>query len=145
MALRAPQKETTSTMRSLALLLALSTAVAASACDRASASDEEFGAQLVQDSLSELENASAAEPTPVVRERVIVREVPAREPQTMVVEETNVKRDAAIGAGLGAAVGAIANDDNRVKGGVIGAIVGGAAGAIVGKTVDKDKKVVPRR
>jgi hypothetical protein len=144
MALRAPQKETTSTMRSLAWLLALSTAVATSACDRAAASDEEFGAQLVSDSLSEFENAPAAEPTPVVRERVIVREV-AREPQTEVVEQTHVKRDAAIGAGLGAAVGAIANDDNRVKGGVIGAIVGGAAGAIVGKTIDKDKKVVPRR
>ena len=39
-------------MRALALILALSTAVATSACDRASASDEEFGAQLVQDSLA---------------------------------------------------------------------------------------------
>jgi hypothetical protein len=32
-----------------------------------------------------------------------------------------------------------------VKGGIVGAIVGGAAGAIVGKTIDKEKKVVPRR
>jgi len=133
-------------MRALALILALSTAVATSACDRASASDEEFGAQLVQDSLAnEYDDAPAAEPTPVVRERVIVREVAAPEPQTEVVEQTHVKRDAAIGAGVGAAVGAIANDDNRVKGGIIGAVVGGAAGAIVGKTIDKEEKVVPRR
>ena len=131
-------------MRSLALILVLSTAVATSACDRASASDEEMGAQLVRDSLNEFDNAAAAEATPV-RERVIVREVAAPEPQTEVVTQTHVKRDAAIGAGVGAAVGAIANDDNRVKGGIVGAIVGGAAGAIVGKTVDKEKKVVPRR
>jgi hypothetical protein len=126
-------------MRVFSLVVVLSTLVVGSACDRASASDEELGAQLTSDSA-----AAAVSAEPAAQPRVIVREVAPAPVEMQVVEKTHVKRDAAIGAGVGAAVGAIANDDNRLKGGIVGAVVGGAAGAIVGKTVDKEKVVVPR-
>ncbi len=45
-----------------------------------------------------------------------------------------------IGAGTGAAAGAIINKKNRVAGGIVGAAVGGAVGAGVGKVVDNKQK-----
>ena len=49
-------------------------------------------------------------------------------------------RDAAIGAGAGAVIGAIASRD-KVKGGLIGAAAGGILGAVIGNNVDIQKKV----
>jgi hypothetical protein len=45
-------------------------------------------------------------------------------------------RDAAIGAGAGAILGA-ATSKNKVKGGIIGAAAGGILGAVIGNNVDK--------
>jgi sigma54-dependent transcription regulator len=52
--------------------------------------------------------------------------------------EKNTKRDAAIGAGAGAVIGAVTSK-NKVKGGVIGAAAGGILGAVIGNNVDKKK------
>jgi hypothetical protein len=89
---------------------------------------------------------TASAPAPRPRSQPVGR--PAAEPiyypqpQPRVVTETNVKRDAAIGAGLGAATGAVVHRRNRVKGAVVGAAVGAAAGAVVGATIDKSTRVV---
>jgi hypothetical protein len=50
----------------------------------------------------------------------------------------NTKRDAAIGAGAGAIIGAVTSK-NKVKGGVIGAAAGGILGAVIGNNVDKKR------
>lgn len=84
-------------------------------------------------------------PQPVSQPRpapVRSQPAPQRAPQPRVVTQTNVKRDAAIGAGVGAAAGAVIHRPNRWKGAVIGAAVGGAAGAVVGATIDKKTTVV---
>jgi len=47
----------------------------------------------------------------------------------------HTKRDAAIGAGAGAILGAITSRD-KVKGGLIGAAAGGVLGGIIGHTMD---------
>lgn len=52
--------------------------------------------------------------------------------------EKHPGRDAAIGAGAGAVLGA-ATSKNKVKGGIIGAAAGGILGAIIGNNVDKQK------
>jgi uncharacterized membrane protein len=44
-------------------------------------------------------------------------------------------RDAAIGAGAGAVIGAVTSRD-QVKGGLIGAAAGGILGAVIGNNVD---------
>lgn len=62
------------------------------------------------------------------------------EPRVVTVK--NTKRDAAIGAGAGAVIGAtVAGRGSRVKGAVIGAAVGAAAGAVVGSTIDTSTRV----
>jgi hypothetical protein len=59
------------------------------------------------------------------------------------VEVKNTRRDAAIGAGAGAVLGAVvAGPDRRVRGAVIGGAVGGATGAIVGSTINKSTRTV---
>lgn len=92
------------------------------------------------------EEASPAQPVAAPRPQPAARSRPApapvRQPQPRVVTKTNSRRDAAIGAGVGAAVGAVAHKPNRWKGAVIGAAVGGAAGAVVGATIDKKTTVV---
>jgi hypothetical protein len=60
---------------------------------------------------------------------------PAREPQ--VVKHT--KRDAAIGAVAGAAIGAATSRD-KLKGGLIGAAAGGILGAVIGNNVDVQRQ-----
>ena len=60
---------------------------------------------------------------------------PAREP--VVVKHT--KRDAAIGAGAGAVIGAVTSR-NKVKGAIIGGAAGAILGGIIGNNVDKTKK-----
>jgi hypothetical protein len=52
--------------------------------------------------------------------------------------EKHPGRDAAIGAGAGAILGAVTSKD-KVKGGLIGAAAGGILGAVVGNNVDKKK------
>lgn len=52
--------------------------------------------------------------------------------------EKHPGRDAAIGAGAGAVLGA-ATSKNKVKGGIIGAAAGGILGAVIGNNVDKKK------
>ncbi len=65
---------------------------------------------------------------------------PARQPR--IVTKRNTVRDAAIGVGAGAVVGAVAGGRrHRVRGALIGAGVGGAAGAIIGSTVDVKRRV----
>jgi len=60
------------------------------------------------------------------------------------VVKRNTRRDAAIGAGAGAVIGAVAGGRNhRVRGAVIGAVAGGAAGAVFGHHVDKKTVYVP--
>ena len=54
-------------------------------------------------------------------------------PERRVVKHTG--RDAAIGAGAGAVIGAVTSRD-RVKGGLIGAAAGGILGAVIGNNVD---------
>ena len=57
-------------------------------------------------------------------------------PQQTVVKHT--KRDAAIGAGAGAVIGAVAG--HSVKGAIIGGAAGAILGGIIGNNVDKTKK-----
>ncbi len=52
--------------------------------------------------------------------------------------EKHPGRDAAIGAGAGAVIGAATSKD-KVKGGIIGAAAGGILGAVIGNNVDKKK------
>ena len=54
-------------------------------------------------------------------------------PERKVVKHTG--RDAAIGAGAGAIIGAVTSRD-KVKGGLIGAAAGGILGAVIGNNVD---------
>jgi hypothetical protein len=150
-------------MRVLISTLVLSTLVVASGCSR-----EEPRQALYQDELNrELELALAAYRE---RETLQLNDAPQQEaepearpaaprqasvaprqsaprtvaprPQPRVVTKTNSRRDAAIGAGVGAAAGAVIHKPNRWKGAVIGAAVGGAAGAVVGATIDKKTTVV---
>jgi hypothetical protein len=102
--------------------------------------------------LAELGPAARAASAPAPRPRSqpagrpapqpVYNPAPRPAPQPRVVTETNVKRDAAIGAGVGAVAGAVIHKPNRVKGAVVGAVIGGAAGAVVGATVDKTTRVV---
>ncbi len=57
-------------------------------------------------------------------------------PAPVVVKHT--KRDAAIGAGAGAVIGAVAG--RSVKGAIIGGAAGAILGGIIGNNVDKTKK-----
>lgn len=58
-------------------------------------------------------------------------------PQPTVVKHT--KRDAAIGAGAGAVIGAVTSR-NKVKGAIIGGAAGAIIGGVIGNNVDKTKK-----
>ena len=60
---------------------------------------------------------------------------PARQPT--VVKHT--KRDAAIGAGAGAVIGAVTSR-NKVKGAIIGGAAGAILGGVIGNNVDKSTK-----
>jgi hypothetical protein len=87
------------------------------------------------DTLSPAERAAqqraAAAPT---RTRVVYRTAPNRGYRV----EKNTGRDAAIGAGAGAILGA-ATSRNKVAGAVVGAAAGGLLGAVIGNNVDKKK------
>jgi hypothetical protein len=120
-------------------------AIVATGCAPAEADDELTGqepsAPVVETPVQKLAPAQA-EPVVQVRREVVYRDVPAapvRQPR--IVEKTNIKRDAAIGAGVGAVTGAVVHDRNRVKGAIVGGVIGGAAGAVVGATIDKDQEV----
>ena len=58
-------------------------------------------------------------------------------PQQTVVKHT--KRDAAIGAGAGAVIGAVTSR-NKVKGAIIGGAAGAILGGVIGNNVDKTRK-----
>jgi uncharacterized protein YcfJ len=58
-------------------------------------------------------------------------------PQPTVVKHT--KRDAAIGAGAGAVIGAVTSR-NKVKGAIIGGAAGAILGGVIGNNVDKSTK-----
>jgi uncharacterized protein YcfJ len=64
-----------------------------------------------------------------------VYSAPARR-QTIV---KHTKRDAAIGAGAGAIIGAVTSRD-KVKGAVIGGLAGAVLGGVIGNNVDKTKR-----
>ena len=106
------------------------------------------------DSISAAERAKAnlvatnpAPAAPVVTHRTVVHHVysssssgsrgtASRGPIDHV--EKHPGRDAAIGAGAGAILGA-ATSKNKVQGGIIGAAAGGILGAVIGNNVDKKK------
>lgn len=70
-----------------------------------------------------------------------VYQAPARAPRT--VTERHTVRDAAIGAGAGAVLGAVvAGRGNRTKGAVIGGAAGAVIGGVIGHTVDKKERIV---
>jgi hypothetical protein len=105
------------------------------------------------DSVSALERARANSLAPQrattapAAQRTVVHHVYERSgssaaPAPATHVEKNTKRDAAIGAGAGAILGAVTSK-NKVKGGVIGAAAGGILGAVIGNNVDKKK--VPNR
>lgn len=58
-------------------------------------------------------------------------------PAPQVVKHT--KRDAAIGAGAGAVIGAVTSRD-KLKGAIIGGAAGAILGGVIGNNVDKTKK-----
>jgi outer membrane lipoprotein SlyB len=58
-------------------------------------------------------------------------------PAPVIVKHT--KRDAAIGAGAGAVIGAVTSR-NKVKGAIIGGAAGAILGGVIGNNVDKTKK-----
>ncbi len=60
-----------------------------------------------------------------------------RAPAPTVVKHT--KRDAAIGAGAGAIIGAVTSK-NKVKGAIIGGAAGAILGGVIGNNVDKSTK-----
>jgi hypothetical protein len=64
----------------------------------------------------------------------------AAQPKTEI--HKNTKRDAAIGAGAGAIIGAVTSKD-KVKGAVIGGAAGAILGGVIGNNVDVKKKPVP--
>ena len=57
--------------------------------------------------------------------------------QQVIVKHT--KRDAAIGAGAGAVIGAVTSRD-KVKGAVIGGLAGAILGGVIGNNVDKTRR-----
>jgi hypothetical protein len=65
-----------------------------------------------------------------------VYSAPAPAPQQVV---KHTKRDAAIGAGAGAVIGAVTSK-NKVKGAIIGGAAGAILGGVIGNNVDKTKK-----
>jgi hypothetical protein len=67
--------------------------------------------------------------------RVVYEPAPA--PAPVAVKHT--KRDAAIGAGAGAVIGAVTSRD-KVKGGLIGAAAGAILGGVIGNNVDITRK-----
>jgi len=66
-----------------------------------------------------------------------VYSTPAPAPQQQVVKHT--KRDAAIGAGAGAIIGAVTSR-NKVKGAIIGGAAGAIIGGVIGNNVDKTRR-----
>jgi hypothetical protein len=68
-------------------------------------------------------------------QRVVFTPAPAPQPQ--VIKHT--KRDAAIGAGAGAIIGAVTSR-NKVKGAIIGGAAGAIIGGVIGNNVDKTKR-----
>ena len=54
-------------------------------------------------------------------------------------EVKHTKRDAAIGAGAGAIIGAVTSR-NKVKGAIIGGAAGAILGGVIGNNVDKEKR-----
>jgi hypothetical protein len=98
-------------------------------------------------------NSAAMQPQPIVRAPAPVYRAPVRRTASRssssgrsssagtyyppapkpVVKHTG--RDAAIGAGAGAVIGAMTSRD-KVKGGLIGAAAGGILGAVIGNNVD---------
>jgi hypothetical protein len=61
--------------------------------------------------------------------------------QGRVVTRRHTTRDAAIGAGAGAVIGAATGGRHRVRNAAVGAVLGGAAGAVIGHSVDKQTRV----
>jgi hypothetical protein len=148
-------------MRVLYVSLLMSSLVAAAGCERNSSAAPagEAGSRVVSEQVyqplplaPEYEPAESA-PAPRPRAAPVAQSAPgpvyrpvetvyAPAPAPRVVTTTNVKRDAAIGAGIGAVVGAVAHKPNRIKGAVVGGVIGGVAGAVVGATIDKSTRVI---
>ncbi len=68
-------------------------------------------------------------------QRVVYTPAPA--PPTRIIKHT--KRDAAIGAGAGAIIGAVTSR-NKVKGAIIGGAAGAILGGVIGNNVDKERR-----
>jgi hypothetical protein len=113
------------------------------AMDSISAAERAYAAQ----GLAPVGYAPAAAPAPtrtrvVYRDRPVYRSSSSRSSGTYSRPTTIVKhtkRDAAIGAGAGAVLGAITSRD-KVKGAVIGGVAGAILGGVVGNNVDKSRR-----
>ena len=68
--------------------------------------------------------------------RVVYQPAPAPRQPTII---KHTKRDAAIGAGAGAIIGAVTSR-NKVKGAIIGGAAGAIIGGVIGNNVDKEKR-----
>jgi outer membrane lipoprotein SlyB len=134
-------------MRKLLLIPALLFAFACGKKD--SAVDSALNADLQQAAsstqvVSPLEqNGTALRSNSTTKTRVVYRNRPRSSgtststtttQQTTVVK--NTKRDAVIGAGAGAVIGAVTSR-NKVKGAIIGGAAGAILGGIIGNNVDK--------
>jgi outer membrane lipoprotein SlyB len=107
--------------KKLLILPAAALAFACSKGDKQTAADSALN--------SDLSTAAASRPyTPLDR---------ITAPAPVIVKHT--KRDAAIGAGAGAVIGAVTSK-NKVKGAIIGGAAGAILGGIIGNNVDKTKK-----
>ena len=125
--------------------------LAVSAPDSATLSPDELKLQLAEAEEKAALAATPAAPATSAPSRtsaprqssVYSSPAPARVPQARVETVKHTKRDAAIGAGAGAVIGAaVAGRGERVQGAAIGAVVGGVLGGVIGNNVDKSTRVV---
>jgi hypothetical protein len=156
------------TLKMFLLVPAAILAVACGRDDSSKKVDEALNADLslaaqarpytAMDSISAMERAYAAQglapvgyapaPAAPVRTRVVYRDRPVYRSSSTGTSGTtarttttvkHTKRDAAIGAGAGAIIGAVTSRD-KLKGAVIGGVAGAVLGGVIGNNVDITKR-----
>ena len=104
-------------------------------CDTAAQNYKaEEKARIEAEKTLEAERAAAAPTTVVVREVRTVEAAPAKK------RMSDVTKGALIGAGVGAASGAVIDGKKPVRGAVLGGAVGAAGGAVTGKIIQDNKR-----
>jgi uncharacterized protein YcfJ len=102
--------------------------------------DSITAAEKLQTAQLQAQAAAAPRREEVVHHTTVVHRSGAVEEHEVTKKNTN--RDAAIGAGAGAVLGAVTSHD-KLKGGIIGAAAGGILGGVIGNNVDVKKTRVP--